>query len=59
MDKRDGDDENAAVAAAAIKKIEAEARMPNLTERIEDFISEKLPGAESYRQNDDDEEESE
>ena len=55
----DGDDENAAVAAAAIKKIEAEARMPNLTERIEEFIAEKLPGAESYRQNDDDEEESE
>lgn len=54
----DGDQPNADVAAAAIKKIEAEARMPNLTERIEDFISEKLPGAQSYRQ-DRNEEESE
>lgn len=39
----DGDDENADVAAEAIKMIEAKAQAGNLTEKIEKFIASKLP----------------
>lgn len=49
----DGEGINADAAAAAIKKIEAEANMPNLTERIEDFIAEVLP--ESHTEHDEEE----
>jgi exosome complex component RRP4 len=39
----DGDKENADVAVAAIKMIEREAQSSNLTERVENFIKERLP----------------
>jgi exosome complex component RRP4 len=39
----DGDDENADVAADALKMIEAKAQAGNLTEKIEKFIASKLP----------------
>ncbi|AGI47337.1 RNA-binding protein Rrp4 and related proteins (containing S1 domain and KH domain) [Thermoplasmatales archaeon BRNA1] len=52
----DGEGENATVAAAAIKKIEEEARSSNLTERVQRFIEERLPQS-GYA--DEDEEESE
>lgn len=55
----DGEGLNADTAAAAIKKIEAEANMPNLTERIEDFIAEALPESQSYYDDEEDEEVSE
>ena len=47
----DGSDESADVAVAAIKMIEREAQSSNLTERVENFIKNRLP------QRDDDEEE--
>lgn len=52
----DGEGENAAVAAAAIEMIERETRSPNLTERVQRFIEEKLPRPEHKYE---DEEESE
>ncbi|MDR1690472.1 MAG: exosome complex protein Rrp4 [Candidatus Methanoplasma sp.] len=42
----DGDDENATVAVEAIKMIEKEAQSSNLTERVENFIKNKLPEKE-------------
>ena len=48
----DGDDENADAAVEAIKMIEREAQSSNLTERVENFIKNKLPqrddGGEEY-----------
>lgn len=43
----DGDDENADVAAEAIRIIERETQSSNLTERIENFIKSKLPETEN------------
>jgi exosome complex component RRP4 len=39
----DGDEEHSAVAADAIKMIEAEAQSGNLTERVRDFIEKRIP----------------
>lgn len=39
----DGDDENVAVAADAVRLIDEQARAPNLTERVRDFIAGKIP----------------
>ncbi|MDD2626876.1 MAG: exosome complex RNA-binding protein Rrp4 [Candidatus Methanomethylophilus sp.] len=39
----DGDEENVAVAVEAIKMIEAEAQLPNLSDRVENFIESRLP----------------
>ncbi|MCK9322826.1 MAG: exosome complex RNA-binding protein Rrp4 [Candidatus Methanomethylophilaceae archaeon] len=39
----DGDDENTDVAVAAIKMIEANAQSSNLTEKVKEFIENKLP----------------
>ncbi len=41
----DGDDENAIVARDAIKFIEENAQKGNLTEKVKDFIEERLPDA--------------
>ena len=42
----DGDDENADVAAEAIRMIEEKAQCGNLTDRIKEFIENKLPQSE-------------
>jgi exosome complex component RRP4 len=46
----DGDDENADVAAEAIKMIEARAQSGNLTDKIESFIASKLPQDDDYEE---------
>ena len=42
----DGDEENVEVAAQAIKIIDKESRSINLTDRVREFIEEKLPQSE-------------
>jgi exosome complex component RRP4 len=49
----DGDDENVQVAVDAIKLIEAHAQSNNLTERVKDFIENKIPQT-AYEGEDDD-----
>lgn len=44
----DGDDENADVAVEAVKMIEEKAQSGNLTDRIKEFIEERLPQNESF-----------
>ncbi|MCL2296400.1 MAG: exosome complex RNA-binding protein Rrp4 [Methanomassiliicoccaceae archaeon] len=46
----DGDDENASVAVEAIKIIEKEAQSSNLTERVENFIKNRLPQKDNDRE---------
>ena len=41
----DGDDENAEVAADAIRYIEENSQKGNLTEKVKALIEERLPGA--------------
>ena len=42
----DGEDENADVAAEAVKMIEAQAQSGNLTDRVREFIEKRLPQEE-------------
>lgn len=48
----DGDDENADVAAEAVKMIEEKAQCGNLTDRIKEFIESKLPQSEDDEEGD-------
>ncbi len=53
----DGDDKNAEIIVQAVKMIEAQAQADNLTDRVKEFIENKLPQSEEYDDKDDEGEE--